>query len=210
MQKQPFAGLVRYQNTLMVTQDPKLEHIIHGCVAAKRESQKEFYQLFYGFAMGICVRYCTNNDEAMEVVNDSFLKIFKQLPTFKPAYSNYEASLKGWMKSIVINTSIDHFRKNNKNQFFTDIQESHTEMQGPVESTIDKMSFKEIMQIVQQLSPVYKAVFNLFVIDGFTHEEIAAQLHITTGTSKSNLSKAKANIQKMLKEATIHYEPKIV
>ena len=83
-------------------------------------------------------------------------------------------------------------------------------MQGPVESTIDKMSFKEIMQIVQQLSPVYKAVFNLFVIDGFTHEQIAAQLNITIGTSKSNLSKAKANMQKMLKEATIYYEPKIV
>ena len=66
------------------------------------------------------------------------------------------------------------------------------------------------MQVVQQLSPVYKAVFNLFVIDGFSHEEIAAQLNITTGTSKSNLSKAKANIQKMLKEATIYYEPKIV
>ena len=194
----------------MVTTNPKFEHIIHGCIAVKRESQKEFYQLFYGFAMGICLRYCTNNDEAMEVVNDSFLKIFKQLPTFKPAYSNYDASLKGWMKTIVINTSIDHFRKNNKHHFFTDIQELHTEMQGPVESTIDKMSFKEIMQIVQQLSPVYKAVFNLFVIDGFTHEQIAAQLNITIGTSKSNLSKAKANIQKMLKEATIYYEPKIV
>ena len=194
----------------MVNTDPKFEHIIHGCIVAKRESQKEFYQLFYGFAMGICLRYCTNNDEAMEVVNDSFLKIFKKLPGFKPVCNIYEASLKGWIKTIVINTSIDHYRKNNKHHFFTDIQESHAEMQGPVESTIDKMSFKEIMQIVQQLSPVYKAVFNLFVIDGFTHKEIAAQLHITTGTSKSNLSKAKANIQKMLKEATIHYEPKIV
>jgi RNA polymerase sigma-70 factor (ECF subfamily) len=114
------------------------------------------------------------------------------------------------MKSIVINTSIDHFRKNNKHHFFTDIQDSHTEMPGIVESTIEKMSYKEIMQIVQQLSPVYKAVFNLFVIDGFTHEEIAAQLNITIGTSKSNLSKARVNIQKMLKEATIYYEPKIV
>jgi RNA polymerase sigma-70 factor (ECF subfamily) len=194
----------------MVTTESKLEHIIHGCVTAKRESQKEFYHLFYGFAMAICLRYCTTNDEAMEVVNDSFLKIFKQLPLFKPAYSNYDASLKGWMKSIVINTSIDHFRKNNKHHFFTDIQDSHIEMPGMVESTIEKMSYKEIMQIVQQLSPVYKAVFNLFVIDGFTHEEIAAQLNITIGTSKSNLSKARVNIQKMLKEATIYYEPKIV
>ena len=194
----------------MVVIDSKLEHIINGCLSAKRESQKEFYQLFYGYAMGICLRYCVTNDEAMEVVNDSFLKIYKQLPVFKPAFSNYEASLKGWMKSIVINTSIDHFRKNNKHHILTDIQESHTEMPGTVESTIDKMSYKEIMQVVQQLSPVYKAVFNLFVIDGFSHEEIAAQLNITTGTSKSNLSKAKANIQKMLKEATIYYEPKIV
>jgi len=153
--------------------------------------------------MAICMRYCNSKDDAMEVVNDGFLKIFRELPTFKPRYENYEVSLKGWMKSILVNTAIDHFRKNSKNYFFAEIEESHFEMQDIDGTTIDKMSYKEIMALVQGLSPVYKTIFNLFVIEGFRHEEIARLLNISVGTSKSNLSKAKANIQKMLHEAAI-------
>jgi RNA polymerase sigma-70 factor (ECF subfamily) len=161
--------------------------------------------------MAICMRYCKNKDDAMEVVNDGFMKVYKELPRFNPRYDNYEASLKGWMKSILVNTAIDHFRKNNKNYLVADLQESHYEMEHLGDTAIDKMSYKEIMELVNQLSPVYKTIFNLFVIDGFKHEEIASQLNITVGTSKSNLSKAKANIQKMLREAAIKsYERKAV
>ena len=147
------------------------------------------------------MRYCNSKDDAMEVVNDGFMKVYKELPAFKPRYDNFEASLKGWMKSILVNTAIDHFRKNNKNYFVAEINESHFETEHSGETAIDKMSYKEIMELVQQLSPVYKTIFNLFVIDGFKHEEIAGKLNISVGTSKSNLSKARANIQKMLREA---------
>ncbi len=147
------------------------------------------------------MRYCNSKDDAMEVVNDGFMKVYKELPAFKPRYDNFEASLKGWMKSIMVNTAIDHFRKNNKKYFAAEINESHFETERSGETAIDKMSYKEIMELVQQLSPVYKTIFNLFVIDGFKHEEIAGRLNISVGTSKSNLSKAKANIQKMLGEA---------
>lgn len=147
----------------------------------------------------------------MEVVNDGFLKIYRELPVFKPRYDNYEASLKGWMKSILVNTAIDHFRKNNKNYLMTDIEESHFEMEHTEETVIDKMTYKEILEMVQRLSPVYKTIFNLFVIDGFKHEEIADRLNISVGTSKSNLSKAKANIQKMLREGAVKfYEQKTI
>ncbi len=189
----------------------ELEHIIQGCINSSRESQKAFYQLFYGFAMAICMRYCNSKDDAMEVVNDGFMKVYRELPRFVPRYNNYEASLKGWMKSIMVNTAIDHFRKNNKNYLVAEMEESHCEMEHNGETAIDKMTYKEIMDLVNQLSPVYKTIFNLFAIDGFKHEEIASQLKISVGTSKSNLSKAKANIQKMLKEATIKcYERKAV
>jgi RNA polymerase sigma factor (sigma-70 family) len=188
-----------------------LEHIIRGCLQANRESQKDFYQYFYGFSMAICMRYCNSKDDAMEVVNDGFMKIYRELVNFKPRYDNYEASLKGWMKSIFVNTSIDHFRKNSKSYLVSEMQESHFEMEHTGETAIDKMSYKEIMDVVQQLSPVYRTIFNLFVIDGFKHEEIASRLKISVGTSKSNLSKAKANIQKMLMEASIkYYEQKAV
>jgi len=147
----------------------------------------------------------------MEVVNDGFLKIYRELPVFKPRYDNYEASLKGWMKSILVNTAIDHFRKNNKNYLVANLEESHFEMQHTEESVLDKMTYKELLELVQRLSPVYRTIFNLFVIDGFKHEEIASQLNISVGTSKSNLSKAKANIQKMLREGAIKfYEQKAI
>ncbi len=157
------------------------------------------------------MRYCNSKDDAMEVVNDGFMKVYKELPGFKPRYDNYEASLKGWMKSILVNTAIDHFRKNKKNYFVAEIKDSYFEMEDIEETAIDKMSYKEVMEMVQRLSPVYKTIFNLFVIDGFKHEEIASRLNISVGTSKSNLFKAKANIQKMLREAVIKgYEQKAV
>jgi len=183
----------------------QLKNIIQGCVNANRQSQKEFYQLYYGFAMGICMRYCNTHDDAMEVVNDGFIKIYRTLPHFEPRHENFEASLMGWMKSIIINTSIDHFRKNKNSYLVGDIKEEHQEMTDADASALDRMSYKEIMELVQRLSPGYRAVFNLHVIDGFKHEEIAQQLNISVGTSKSNLAKARVNIQKMLKEANLKF-----
>jgi RNA polymerase sigma-70 factor (ECF subfamily) len=202
--------LFDYNFNFHITTGTNLENIIQGCIAAKRHSQKEFYQIFYGYAMAICLRYCPETEDALEVVNDGFLKVFKNLPVFTPRFNNYEASLKGWIKVIMINTSIDHYRKVSKSYFITPIQDDHFEMGKTEETAIDKMTYNEILKLVDQLSPVYRAVFNLFVIDGFSHEEIANQLNIAVGTSKSNLSKAKANIQKMLKESKIYNEPKAV
>ena len=167
--------------------------------------------MFYGYASAICLRYCNNKDEAMEVVNDGFLKIFRELHNFKPTHENYDAALKAWMKTIFIHTAIDHYRKNKKNYLVGEMEKAQFELSGSGETAIDKMSYTEIMEMVQRLSPVYKTVFNLFVIDGFRHEEIARQLNITTGTSKSNLAKARANIQKMLMEVSIKsYERKAI
>lgn len=157
------------------------------------------------------MRYCNNTDDASEIVNDGFLKIYRNFNTFNPHYSDVEASLKGWMKRIMINTAIDHIRKNNQRFLVAEIFDNHFNIADETETSIDKMSYDEIIAIVQKLSPVYRAVFNLYVIDGFKHEEIAEQLDISVGASKSNLSKARANLKKMLQEAEIkHYEQKII
>src|SRR5207249_8406711 len=139
-------------------------------------SQKKFYTYFYGYAMSICMRYAHTNDDAMEIANDGFLKIFKELTSFVSRYEDVEASLKGWMKKIMINTAIDHFRKNHKHQMNASMEDNSSHLGDNGESSIDKMSYEEIFQIVQQLSPVYRTVFNLYVIDGFKHEEIARYL----------------------------------
>lgn len=151
--------------------------------------------------MGICMRYCNSHDDAMEVVNDGFLKVFKNIGSFNPRHENYEASLMGWMKTILINTAIDHFRKNKNNYLTSEIDGAHAEITDTLETAVDSMSYKEIIGMVQSLSPSYRTVFNLHIIDGYKHEEIAQQLNISVGTSKSNLAKARMNIQKMLKAA---------
>ena len=181
----------------------QLLHIVQGCVKANRQSQKVFYKRYYGYAMAICMRYCNSHEDALEIVNDGFLKIFKNIEIFNSRYENYEASLIGWMKSIMIHTAIDYFRKSSKNKVVDEIEEMHFEITYSDETSIDRMSYKEILELVQKLSPVYRAVFNLYVIDGFKHEEIAKQLNISVGTSKSNLAKAKMSIQKMLKETNL-------
>lgn len=182
----------------------QLIDIINGCVKAKRENQKALYKLYYGFAMGICMRYCHNQDDAIEIVNDGFLKIFKTINNFSPKYENVEASIMGWVKTIMVYTSIDHYRKNSKNLLVDEIADIHFGLLDNSETSIDMMSYKEIIELVQRLSPTYRTVFNLYVIDGFKHEDIAKQLNISVGTSKSNLAKARANIQKMIKSTNIN------
>ena len=150
--------------------------------------------------MSVCMRYVHSDDDAMEIANDGFLKVFKELHGFTAKYENVEASLKGWMKRIMVNTAIDHFRKNYKHRMKVSMDDDFIHVADVGETSIDKMSYAEIIKVVQQLSPVYRTVFNLYVIDGYKHEEIAKQLRISVGTSKSNLAKAKMNIQKMIKE----------
>ncbi len=184
---------------------PDLIHIIQGCIKANRDSQKLFYEMFYGYAMGICMRYCTNEEDVVEIVNDGFLKVYKALPTFNPQHADVVASLKGWMKRIMINTSIDHLRKHKQRFLVAEISDHHFNTADEVESSIDQMTYKEILSVIQRLSPVYRIVFNLYVMDGFKHEEIAQQLNISVGASKSNLAKARMNIKKMLKESDFNY-----
>lgn len=176
-----------------------LEYIIQGCIKANRDSQKQLYKLYYGLAMSICMRYSTHYTEAEEIVNDGFLKIFKKIDAFEPSYQSYEASFVGWIKKIFIHTAIDNYRKNNKSYTIPILDDSHLEISENSASPIDNMSYKEIIALVQKLSPTYRTVFNLFVLDGYKHEEISKQLNISVGTSKSNLAKARINIQKMLK-----------
>ena len=180
-----------------------LEHIIQGCIKANRDSQKQLYKLYYGLAMSICMRYSTHYTEAEEIVNDGFLKIFKKIDAFEPSYQSYEASFVGWIKKIFIHTAIDNYRKNNKSYTIPILDDSHLEISENSASPIDNMSYKEIIELVQKLSPTYRTVFNLFVLDGYKHEEISKQLNISVGTSKSNLAKARINIQKMLKQTNV-------
>lgn len=171
---------------------------IERCAANNRESQKKLYTSFYGYAMAVCDRYAHNQDDAVEILNDGFLKIFKEIYRYKPAYADVVSSFKGWLRKIMVYTAIDHFRKNQKHQFTAELDNGIIQVAAHGEDAIDRISYDEIIRAIQDLTPGYRTVFNLFVIDGFTHDEIATKLGISTGTSKSNLAKARKQLQKIL------------
>jgi RNA polymerase sigma factor (sigma-70 family) len=171
---------------------------IRGCSLNNRESQKKIFGTFYGYAMSICFRYTSKHEDADEIVNDGFLKIFKEIHRFVPAYTDVTNSFKGWLRKIMVYTAIDHNRKFYKYESATSFNGKDVEMTDMDENALDKMSYNEIIKAIQHLTPAYRTILNLFIIEGFSHEEIGKQLGISTGTSKSNLSKAKKQLQKIL------------
>jgi len=177
----------------------ELKQLIRGCTLNQRESQKKIYDSFYSYGMAICDRYTKQREDAIEIFNDSFLKVFKEIHRYKPAYADEGNSFKGWIRQIIIHTAIDHCRKNNNHYFTSDIDESHVYVPDSVGNALDSISYDEIIRSIQNISPAYRMVLNLFIIDGYSHEEIAEKLGISIGTSKSNLFKARQQLQKILK-----------
>lgn len=178
----------------------ELTSLIEGCVSNNRVSQKRIYYSFYSYAMAICQRYANTYDDSVEIVNDGFLKIFKEIHHYKPSYSDVVASFMGWLRKIMIYTAIDHFRKNSKYRFTGELDEGVYQASADGEDAVDKISHEEILRSMQELTPSYRTVINLFIIEGFSHEEIAGQLGISVGTSKSNLARARKQLQKKLSE----------
>ncbi len=171
-----------------------LKSLLEDCKQGKRYSQKLLYQQYYGYAMSICLRYGHGYENAVEIVNDGFLKVFTKISMYNP-----DKSFRAWMRRIMINTAVDHYRKESKHQL-NRYDVSDYDQPSNQENAIDKMAFDEVIQEIQQLSPSYRTVFNLYVMDGFKHEEIGEMLGISVGTSKSNLSRARAQLQKALRK----------
>lgn len=178
---------------------------IKGCKQNNRESQKKMYASFYGFAMSVCYKYTNNKEDAVENVNDGFLKIFKYIYNYEASYTDLASSFTGWLKKIMIHTAIDRYRRDKILLPVNEVGEDSMEISDNGEDAIEKLSHDEIMKAVQNLSPGYRIVFNLYVIDGMTHKEIGEYLNITEGTSKSNLSKARKILQKDIVQSNSNY-----
>ena len=148
--------------------------------------------------MAICDRYANNQDDALEIMNDGFLKVFKEMHNYKPAYADVIGSFKGWVRKIMVYTAIDHFRKSQKHRAVTELDNIVFQIPSVSETALDKISYEEIIRAIQKLSPGYRTVLNLYIIEGFTHDEISKRLGISEGTSKSNLAKARKQLQKIL------------
>lgn len=169
----------------------KLNELIKACKRRHLQSQKELYRHFYSYGMTICMRYAKNREEAKEILNDGFVKVFTKLNQYTP-----ELSFKAWLNRILVNTAIDHFRKyQNAPKTVDIIHAQHFETSSTV---IQELSAQELLSLVQKLPSSYRIVFSLYVVEGYKHHEIAKKLGISEGTSKSNLAKAKAKLKAML------------
>jgi len=175
--------------------EEELQQLIEGCRNQDRKCQKMLYKALYGFAMGICLRYAGNRYEASEILNTGFFKVMTNMEKYDPA-----KPFKAWLGRIMMNTSIDYYRSNLKVAYTEELdQADHV---GVSESVTSKLGYDELLKLVQKLPEAYRTVFNLFAIDGYTHEEIGEMLGINPGTSKSNLHKARQKLQKMLQSAS--------
>lgn len=162
--------------------------LIQGCLNQNIGSQRKLYECFYGYGMSICLRYAKNEIEAEEIYNDAFLKVFRNLNQYDPNFP-----FKGWLRKVIVNTAIDYYRKFKKHQVIFESDNMEIIADSSSLPLIDNKD--DILPIIQQLPPKYKLVFNLYVMEGYKHDEIAAELNISVGTSRSNLARAKANIR---------------
>lgn len=150
--------------------------------------------MFYAYGMSITLRYADSRDQAAAILNDAFMKVFANIDTY-----DSDRPFKPWLRQIIINTAINHYHKHQEQLKLERLDTAHNKM-NTRETITSSISYSEIIDMVQQLSPAYRTVFNLHVIEGFKHKEIAEMLEISVGTSKSNLSKAKHNLQEILQK----------
>lgn len=180
----------------------ELEELIERCKKGERSAQKELFERFQPQLMGTCLRYTKDQERAKDILQEAFIKIFSNIEKFEDT-----GSFEGWMRRVAVNTAIDYLRKKKNDHVFLNeensAEEHRDEQLDEEEDVIEEEEIKqakaqEIIEALQELSPGYRAVFNLYVVENYSHKEIAEMLDINIGTSKSNLAKAKRNLKNVL------------
>lgn len=164
--------------------------LISGSIEGERKMQEELYRRFAPKMYAVCMRYANNPDDAQDLLQEGFIKVYRNLHRFRA-----EGSFEGWMRRVFVNSSIEHFRKKSAKLSTVSDKEESTIEDTDI-TALDSMAEKDIIRLIQDLSPGYRTVFNLYVIEGYSHKEIAEMLGISEGTSKSQLARAKAILQK--------------
>lgn len=173
--------------------------LIKACVRQERWAQRVLYEEYYSKMMGVCLRYSNTEDDAMDILHEGFIKIFKNINKYQPG-----TSLTSWIRRIMVNTAIDYYRKNIRRRT-EDIEQAY-DLSSNDADAVSQYSEQEILSAIQKLSPAYRAVFNLYVIEGYSHKEIAQALEITESTSRSNLVKARMKLKELLTSRFYGYE----
>lgn len=165
-----------------------LHKVIRGCQENDHEAQRELYELFKTKMFGTCLRYAGNYDDAQDIMQEGFIKVFEKIHQF-----GFKGAFEGWIRRVMVNIALEKYRLHYRHVPVDDISiQNETEDETDVSSDID---VHELIRLVQELTPRYRVVFNLYAIEGYSHKEIGEMLNISEGTSKSNLSRARAILQ---------------
>jgi RNA polymerase sigma factor (sigma-70 family) len=176
------------------------EQLVKDCIQQKPSAQKSLFDKFSRKMMGLCMRYASDTQEAQDIVQDGFIKVFNSIEGF-----NHNGSLEGWVKRIMINTALDAYRKNKKRQNDVELDKEHTMEISDDDGIVEEMSANYLMGVVQTLPEGYKIVFNMFAVEGYSHKEIAEKLGISVNTSKSQYSRARVYLQKILSKKEVDW-----
>jgi RNA polymerase sigma factor (sigma-70 family) len=168
--------------------------LIKGCIAGERRMQEELYRRFAPKMYAVCLRYANNADDAQDLLQEGFIKVYRNLHRFRA-----EGSFEGWIRRVFVNTSIEHFRKKSTRLSMVTDKEENTIEDADI-TALHRLAEKDIINIIQELSPGYRTVFNLYVVEGYSHKEIGDLLGISEGTSKSQLARAKGVLQKKISQ----------
>ena len=171
------------------------KELVEGCIREDRKYQKILWNMYSSKLMALCLRYCKNQEEAEDALMESFVRIYDKIPTFR-----YQSSLETWMRRITVNISINKLRS--QKDIWKELSESEYEL-GYTDNAMYQLEAKQIMQLIERLPVGYRTVFNLFVVEGYTHKEIAEMMGIDEGTSRSQLAKARKSLQEMLEHLNI-------
>ncbi len=171
----------------------QLHLLIDGCRKDNQASQIRLYEHFFSYGMGLCLRFSKNRDEALEIVNDGFLKAFTKIHQY-----DTEQPFKPWLRRILINASIDYYRKYHKQTDPLAVAFIKESSNATYNDALDNLAFEDLLKVLQKLPPAYRMVFNLYVVENYSHQEIADKLEISVGSSKSNLAKARQKIKVFL------------
>ena len=193
---------------IISTRGYNLATILDGCRQGLPTWQKALYEHYYGFAISTCLRYAATDEDALEVMHDGFVKVFKGVLSFVEYgdESTLPVVFMAWLKRIMINTSINHSKMKARRVSWTAADNALNVVAAHIQDPLQHMAYNDLVKLVQRLSPAYRSVFCLFAIDGFTHEEIGGILGISSGASKSNLLKARKNLQRMLEQQNHHMQ----
>lgn len=173
------------------------QELINGCLEGRLRHQKELYHQYAPLMMGVCMRYASSQDEAQDILQDGFVTVFKKLDTFKG-----DGPLGAWIRKVMVNSALQYYRKNKKHLHAVPIDEVGFLLESG-DDIISSISTKELMYKIQQLPSGFRTVFNLYAIEGYKHHEIAKVLDISEGTSKSQFSRARAQLIKIIEEEKV-------